>query len=292
MAPNRHIIRDISYAPSAQSRSGRALIRLMENATGRRRVIKRAQGYERDVAAGRDFWSVMMDRYGISLDITSGTLENIPQTGPLILIANHPYGILDGLILGHILAQRRGDFKILANSVFRKTQDLDRVVLPISFEDTKAALRQNIQTRKTCLSHLDQGGAIGVFPGGTVSTGARLFSQPLDPQWRRFTARMVAKSQACVVPIYFQGRTSRLFQIASHVHPNLRLGLLIQEFRKRTDTPVRVAIGTPLTRAQLDPLAQSPTQMMQFLRKETYGLAPDIANPLALGYEFEKARQI
>ena len=113
----RQVARDISYASSAETRGGRALIRTMENMTGRIRLIKRADGYEREVQAGRDFWQVMVERYGLTLDLVGGSLKNIPRTGPLIVIANHPYGILDGLTLGHILSQTRGDFRILANHV-------------------------------------------------------------------------------------------------------------------------------------------------------------------------------
>lgn len=283
----RQIARDISYAHSAATKSGRALIRLMENTTGRLRLIKRAEGYENEVAAGRDFWQVMVERYGLSLEVMAGSLDNIPREGPLILIANHPYGILDGLMMGHILSMVRGDFRILANSVFRKAEDLNRIVLPISFDDTRAAMELNIETRKTALNYLGNGGAIGIFPGGTVSTAARPFSKPMDPGWRSFTARMVAKSNATVVPLYFEGHTSRLFQIASHMHANLRMGLLIREFRERVDTPVKVAIGAPISRVQLDPLAKDSKAMMEFLRKSTYELAPGPVKSFDLGYEFE-----
>lgn len=287
MTAARQVAREISYAHSAQTRSGRAMIRLMENTTGRLGLIKRAEGYENEVAAGRDFWKVMVERYGLSLDVTRGALSNIPKDGPLILIANHPYGILDGLMMGHVLSEVRGDFRILANHVFRKAKDLDRVVLPISFAETKEAMRLNIETRKTALSYLEDGGAIGIFPGGTVSTAAKPFSRPLDPRWRGFTARMVGKSNATVVPIYFDGRTSRLFQIASHMHNTLRMGLLIKEFKKCVDAPVKVVIGDPIGRDKLDPLAKDSRAMMEYLRRVTYELAPDIANPDALGYEFE-----
>ncbi|MDW4497523.1 lysophospholipid acyltransferase family protein [Sulfitobacter sp. D35] len=281
------IARDISYAHSATSRGGRTMIRLMENATGRIRLIRRADGYQDDVALGRGFFEVMAERYGLTLDVVGGALANIPRDGPLILIANHPYGILDGLMMGYILAKARGDFRILAHNVFRKADELDRIVLPISFEETRAALDLNIATRKTALDYLARGGAIGIFPGGTVSTSAKPFSHPMDPRWRSFTARMVGKSRATVVPVYFDGHTSRMFQIASHLHYTLRMGLLIKEFRKRVDTPVRVVIGDPIDRTVLDPLRQDSKAMMDFLRKATYELAPGPEKRFDLGYEFE-----
>lgn len=284
---DRHIARDISYAYSARSRSGRTLIRVLENATGRIGLIKRAAGYEQQVAQGEDFWGVMVARYGLSLDVIGGSLDSIPATGPLILIANHPYGILDGLMMGHILSIVRGDFRILANSVFKKAQDLDRVVLPVSFDEDKDALRMNLETRKTALSYLAQGGAIGVFPGGTVSTAAKPFARPMDPGWRSFTAKMVAKSGATVVPIYFEGHNSRLFQLASHLHVTLRMALLIKEFKGRVDEPVRVVIGRPIPQDQIRAHAKDMKGMMDFLRRQTYALSPDPKRSFDYGFEFE-----
>jgi putative hemolysin len=263
------------------------MIRLMENATGRLGLIKRAQGYEQEVAQGRDFWEVMVERYGLELDVLHGSLSSIPTDGPLIVIANHPYGILDGLILGHILSVTRGDFRVLAHKVFRKAEELDRIVLPVSFDETKAAVAQNIETRKTALSYLSDGGCVGVFPRGTVSTAVTPFAKPMDPGWRSFTARMIAKSDATVVPIYFDGHTSRLFQLASHLHSTLRLGLLIKEFKSRVDTPVRVSIGAPIPAHEITTRQKDARNLMDFLRKATYELSPTPFPSLDYGYEFE-----
>lgn len=284
----REVARDISYASSAASRGGRALIRVMENASGRLRLIKKAKGYDDDVRQGRDFWSVIMERYGLTLEIEGGSFDNIPKDGPVVLIANHPYGILDGLVLGHLLSEARGDFRILANRVFRKAEDINRIILPISFDDTKEALALNIQTRKDALRYLAEGGAIGIFPGGTVSTAAKPFGQPMDPGWRSFTARMIAKSEATVVPVFFDGHNSRLFQLMSHAHSTLRMGMLIKEFKSRVNTPVRVVIGDPIPRRDLDPYAKDAKAMMAFLRKTTYALSPRPLDPDLRGFEFEE----
>ncbi len=287
-----HTTHDISYSHAAHTRAGRAVIRLLENSTGRPGLIRRAEGYERDVAAGRDFWSVMVARYGLSLDVVGGSLDNIPRTGPLIVISNHPYGILDGLMMGHILAQIRGDFRILANSVFNGSADLARVLLPIRFDTSRDAVAANLSTRRRALGYLAAGGAIGVFPGGTVSTGLGPFSRPMDPGWRNFTARMVARSGATVVPLYFDGHNSRLFQIASHLHSTLRLGLLIREFANRVDTPVRVVVGQPIGRGMVDALAGDSNGLMDFLRKATYELSPTPLASYDYGYEFDVRHKV
>ena len=249
MRTDRQIARDISYSYSAQTKGGRAMIRTMENLTGRISLIKRAAGYETEVSQGRDFWEVIVER--------------------------------------HILSQTRGDFRILAHQIFRKAEDLNKVILPISFDETKEAVALNLATRKTALDYLGQGGAIGIFPGGTVSTAAKPFSRPMDPGWRGFTAKMIAKSQASVVPVYFDGHTSRLFQLASHLHVTLRMGLLIKEFRKRVDTPVRVVVGDPIPRNTLAQYAGDTKSLMAFLRAKTYELSPSPIVASEIGFEFE-----
>jgi putative hemolysin len=283
----KHAPKEISYAQTARSGTARTLISVLENTTGRIQMIRRAKGYEHEVAAGANFWDVMTERYGLSLDVVGGSLSNIPKDRPLIAIANHPFGILDGLMMGHMLNHTRGDFRILANAVFRKAEDINKIILPISFDQTKAAVAQNVETRKEALRYLEQGGAVGVFPGGTVSTSAKPFGPPMDPAWRTFTAKLIAKSDAAVVPIYFDGANSRLFQLASHAHPNLRLALLIKEFKRRVDEPVRVVIGEPVPRNEIEPYYKDPKGMMDFLRRATYELSPEPLSSLDYGFEFE-----
>ncbi|MEL6681996.1 MAG: lysophospholipid acyltransferase family protein [Pseudomonadota bacterium] len=285
---DREVARDITYASAAKGRPGRAMIRVMENATGRLRLIRKAKGYDLDVAAGEDFWRVMSDRYGLRLDVVGGSLDNIPCEGPLIVVSNHPYGILDGLMMGRILSERRdGEFRVLAHRIFRRAPDLERVILPISFDDTKEAAKLNLETRAAAVQYLKDGGAIGIFPGGTVSTAAKPFSQPMDPSWRTFTAKMISKSGATVVPVFFEGRNSRLFQLASHIHSTLRTGMFIREFKTKINKPVRIVVGEPIPADVLESYKKDPKGCMDFLRKATYELSPNPLDPTSMGHEFE-----
>ncbi len=287
MPRDTQIHREVSYAASAETRGGRAMIRIIENLTGRPGLIRRARGYHAEIAQGREFWQVICDRYGLSLDLVSGRLDDIPRDGPLVVIANHPFGILDGLMMGLMLSRTRGDFRILANSVFRKSDDLAPFVLPVSFDRTRAAVRTNLETRRQAFEILGEGGAIGIFPGGAVATSARPFSRPMDPGWGGFAARMVARSRATVVPLFFEGQNSRLFQLASHTHQTLRLGLLIREFGRRVDLPVQLSIGAPIGRDQLDPLVGDAKTLMAFLRRKTYELASEPVDPMRVGHEWD-----
>ncbi len=286
MGKHSAVVRDISYSTTAKTRRGRIMIRAVENATGRLRLIRRAKGYENEITPDRDFWKVMTERYDLTLELMSGSLDNIPRTGPLILISNHPYGILDGLMMGSILSQTRDDFRILAHRIFQKAEDINKVILPISFDEDRAALKLNLQTRKTALNYLGQGGAIGIFPGGSVSSSRRPFGVPMDPGWRTFTAKMIAKSGATVVPIYFEGSNSRLFQMCGHLNLTLRTALLIKEFKRRVGAPVRIAVGEPLARNQLQKHASDPAAMMEYLRRQTYALSPEPVNCNIYGKDF------
>jgi len=278
--------REISYAVTARTRRGRVLIRTVENATGRLKLIRRARGYDREIAAGRNFWDVVPDRYQLSLDVVSGSLDNIPRTGPVVVLANHPYGILDGLMLGQIMSHTRGDFRILAHKVFAKAEDINDNILPISFEETREAMVTNLRTRKLALEYLKEGGAVGVFPGGSVSSPSRMFGFPMDPTWRTFTAKMIAKSGATVVPVFFEGHNSRRFHFFGRVNRTLRTALLINEFKRRINKPVRIAVGAPLSGSDLETYSKDPTAMMNFLRSKTYHLSSKPINTEELGRDY------
>ncbi|MBV6633261.1 MAG: lysophospholipid acyltransferase family protein [Alphaproteobacteria bacterium] len=279
--------REISYAFAARSKAGRAMIRSIENLTGRPRLIKMADGYDVEVEQGRDFWEVMQERYSIHLDIPPEELSRIPSEGPVVVVANHPFGILDGLVLGRLLSMARPDFKIVANKVFHKAKDLEEIILPISFDEDREALQTNIQARRSAISFLGAGGCIGIFPGGTVSTSSKLFNRPMDPAWKTFTARMIQKSDAAIVPVYFEGHNSRLFQIASHLNENLRVALLIKEFDKWVGEDVRVRIGNPLPQEEIQSKKGDPKILMDYLRTETYKLSPTPIHDFSYGHNFD-----
>ncbi len=279
---------EISYAMGAKSRAGRTLIKGIENLTGRPRLIRMALDYQREMTEGRSFWEVMYSRYKLSLDTPGKGLDNIPRSGPLVCVANHPFGILDGLTFGHIMSETRGDFKILANSVFVKAPEVEPHILPIDFAETREALKLNLDTRKTALQYLKNGGCIGVFPGGAVATPAKMFERrAFDPEWKTFTAKLIQSSGAQVVPMFFVGQNSRIFHVASHLSDTLRLALLINEFDNRVGEPVKVMIGEPIDPEVISGFKGDAKGLMGFLRDHVYSLSPTPMGKAPIGKQWD-----
>ena len=172
--------------------------------------------------------------------------------GPLIFLANHPFGIVDGMVLCDIAARMRGDMRILLHSILCQDGDLAPYFLPVDFNENKAAMKTNIRTKQLALDALENNIPLLLFPSGMVSTAGKFgFGSVKDAPWTTFAAKLVKKSKATVVPIYFHGRNSRKFQVASHIAASLRTGLLMHEAINKLGSKVNVAIGEPMPWAQL-----------------------------------------
>ncbi|MCI4660746.1 MAG: lysophospholipid acyltransferase family protein [Neomegalonema sp.] len=278
--------RDMSYALSARSKAGQWLVRVTENLTGRLPVLYRLWGYDADVAAGTPIWDVVWKRYGLSFEQLGEPIETIPAHGPVILLSNHPFGILDGMAIGKLLHDRRPDFKIMANSVFAQAPELAPHILPVDFAEEKAAVSRNIAMRKEAMAYLRGGGAVSIFPGGAVSSAQRAFGYPFDPEWKPFAAKLISATSAPVIPVFFDGRNSTLFEAAGRLTPAFRYGLHIHEFWRRIGQPVRVVIGKPIPQAEIEQYGREPMHLMAFLRAKTYALSPqplEQASPPDLG---------
>ena len=169
-------------------------------------------------------------------------------TGPLIFVANHPFGILDGMVLCDLAARVRGDLRILINSALCQDRDLAPYFLPVDFEPSQKAIRTNIKSKKLALSNLSKNIPVLIFPSGMVSTAGKLgFGAVKDAPWTTFAAKLVRESQATVVPVYFHGQNSRKFHIGSHLAEPLRMGMLMHEATNKFGRKVTVTIGQPIS---------------------------------------------
>lgn len=167
----------------------------------------------------------------------------ISRNAPLIMLANHPFGIGDGIALSAMAERLERPYKVLINTEFLRIPEFHSQCLPIDFGNTREALATNLETRKQALQLLKQGVTLLVFPAGTVATAPRVFGRAQEVPWKTFAAGLVQKARACVLPVYFEGQNSVLFHAASHINASARMSLLVAEFRRFPGSRPKVHVG-------------------------------------------------
>lgn len=263
----------LSYADYFDQPVKKHIVRAVERLSGQPRIQRLYEEYRKNLQH-EPFFGAAVKLLDLRVEIDMARHASIPKTGPLVVVANHPFGVLDGLVICHLLSLVRSDFKVLTNAVLDGAPEASDWILPIDFAGTREAQEINIATRKASLDRLKAGGCIVVFPAGGVSTAPTLLSRAaVDDTWKPFTAKLITQSGASVVPVYFEGQNSRLFQLASHMSLELRLALIFREVNRRRGKRLPVHIGHVLTREDLAN-AGKRAELMQFLREATYSMAP------------------
>jgi putative hemolysin len=227
------------------------LIRGLEVATGVREIERRYEALKAKNLSGAALWGEALRQLEVSVVYDRQVLARVPGQGPVVFIANHPFGVLDGLALGYLVASVRPQFFVLVHEALTREGSLTGYLLPIDFSETRAALHTNLQTRQQAIARLRAGEALAIFPAGGVSTAPWPGQKAVDFAWKRFVAKLIQQTQATVVPLFFHGQNSPLFHLASRVHGHLRAGLLLHELRNKMGREVSVTLGAPLPFEQL-----------------------------------------
>lgn len=268
-------IKNFSYAAPDDPRLKRLVIRVVETMTGQPYLKSLYDEHRLNPVPGESFWSAAMRNLELKIAYNAEALARWPKTGPLVVVANHPFGVLDGLIISYLTSMVRNDFLVLTNSVLYQADEIRAHLLPIDFAETKEALNTNLKSRAAAKTHLLRGGVLVVFPAGGASTAPKLWSKrAVDPEWKNFAARLITSAKAPVVPVYFVGQNSRLFQIASHISMTLRLSLFFKEVYDKIGSELRVQIGDVIPYSELENLDR--TKLMEHLRRKTYELGTSI----------------
>ncbi len=265
---------DLTYASRCDRLASWAFIQVVERLTGQIRLKRLYETYQSELRGTVDFWEAAMRLLNLSISYDAASLDALPATGPLIIIANHPFGLIDGLLVGHLAKRVRGDFKVLTNArLYPPDAEVQQFILPIDFDPTATARATNLATRATARAHLKAGGCLIVFPAGGVATTPTPFARAaVDLDWKPFTARLIHEARASVAPIYFHGQNSRLFQIASHISMTTRMALLLHEVANKIGCSFRASIGGVIPYEDLRPMRDTRALSL-FLRECTHALA-------------------
>ena len=263
-----------SYSEPTQPLLQQLAIRAVEHLTGQPKLKRLYEFNQAHPVENESFWEAAIRLLNLQIEIEQPGLNAIPKSGPLVVVANHPYGVLDGMAICWLMEKVRKDFLVLTHAALLRAPEARPYLLPVDFSGTVEATASNLETRNKARRHLDRGGAIVVFPAGAISTAPdRLGQKPAtDLPWQPFTAQLIQRSRAHVVPIYFHGQNSRAFQIASHISSTLRLALIFKEVHDRIGSELRVSIGAPLSPDVIASLGNR-SELLEYLRRKTYGLA-------------------
>ena len=272
-----------SYATASDPPLKRGVIRLVEKATGQPRLKRMYLHNQRFPRPDETFWQAAVRSLSLDVRYDPDALAAIPKAGPVVVVANHPYGVLDGIVISWLVSKVRSDFVVLTNAILMRAPEVNGFILPIDFSETEEAQRTNLASRAAARAQLERGGVVVVFPAGAVSTAPdRLGLKPaVDGRWQPFVSQLIQRSKAVVVPIWFGGQNSRLFQIASHLSYTLRISLIFHEVRSRIGTSLPVAIGAPIPFAAIAGIKDRQA-LADDLRARVYAmaaLAPAPAKP-------------
>lgn len=246
----------LTYIQPEYSSFRRAVIHVAEW-LGRKRVLERL--YDQwlcDPATLIDPFSCALSKLRVTPMVAPDDLARIPATGGALIVANHPFGILDGVVMGALLRRVRPDVKIMTHSLLSQPAPMHPYMLPVDFSGTPAAKRLTSATRRAAVEWLACGHVVVIFPAGGVSTAPRPWSRrAMDGAWHPFVVRLAQVAGVQVIPVHVAGQNSRLFHLASFLSYPLRVALIFHETRRRIGTSVALRVGTPADLAQA-PLPQ------------------------------------
>ena len=216
-----------------------------------------------------DFFSTCLTALGVQVSFNPDEAAAIPRKGPMIVVANHPFGGVDGVILGALLTGIRNDVKILGNYFLQLIPELHKIIIPVDPFGGSGSTRRNVRSMKEALLWLKSGGSLIAFPSGEVSHLCFDRWGIADPPWSEHVAWLARRSGAAVAPVFFQGRNSAMFQMAGMLHPLLRTLLLPHEVINKKSCTIRMYIGSPIPFRSLDEF-QTDRAMIDYLRLRTY----------------------
>ncbi len=266
-----------SIEPFALTATCRPLVRIVERLLGLETLNAL---YRQHPPVGGSFCDRALHALDIRYDVTETDTARIPRSGPLIVVANHPYGASDGLILGSLLQRARADVKLLGNVLLASIPELRHLMLFVDPFGRRTHVTANARALRAIVRWLGSGGTLAVFPAGEVSH-VHQAGQVIDSQWAPSIARIVRRTGSTVLPVYFEGGNSALFRAAGKIHPLLRTALLPRELLQQRHRIIAVRVGSAIPFSRLEGLPDDE-QMMSYLRLRAYALGGNDRNESAV----------
>ena len=245
--------------------------------------VNRIYANLRDPLSSKKPFSQILHLLDISYLLTADDLAKIPEAGPLVVIANHPFGGIEGVILADLLLRIRPDIKVLGNYLLERIAPIRDTIITVDPFGRRSSVRSNAKTYRSCLRWLKQGNCLIVFPAGEVSHYSYRQGRVTDPTWSTHIASLVRMSGANVLPVFFPGRNSLLFNLLGMFHPRLRTLMLPRETVARQSSRINLFIGRCISHERMRSF-EDDQALTQWMRFNTYFMA----NRLSRGSQIER----
>lgn len=227
-------------------------------------------------ATPHEFLQYTLDALGVSLDLVNvPNLDELPRSGPVLIVANHPLGGLEGVAIAKVISDIRPDLKVLTNELLRRIPELADIFIGVDVLSSDAAAG-NVSSIKQVHKHLKNEGAVLIFPAGMVSAYEHGHRRIQDRAWNRLAGQLLKRYQATCLPVHVGGSNSKLFYAAGMLHPRLRTALLPRQLANKQGSKLELRFGRPIPAAELR-LLQSPKAITDYLRVSTDALVREQA---------------
>lgn len=265
---------ELSYAAPEDPRLVRWFIRAVESVSGRDKYLDLYEMWrERYVGKSKTIMGDLL--YLLKVEITRHGMQWPPKElpeGPLVLIANHPFGIGDGMVALNMAEELGRPYRVIINKELMKMPEIQPYSLGVDFHDSREAMKTNLNTKREAVRLLKEGVTIVVFPAGGVATANQPFGKAIDLPWKLFPARLIQTAEATVLPVFFSGQNGPIFHLVSKFSMTLRASLLIREFKRFTKSAIHVHVGEPVPYEKLRAFTDR-----QMLTDELYKIVHDLA---------------
>ncbi len=266
----------------------RALIRSIERVTGQPLLEAMYRTWSGNPVKNENIFAAAMRLMRVSIDTNEDAWANVPRTGPLLVVANHPYGVIDGLAIGHLLTKIRPDVRIMTHSLLCQPKEVQQYMLPVDFGGGAEAQRTSLTTRRLAIDWLKQGHVVVVFPAGGVATRQNPFKgHAVDLAWHPFAGKLARQKNINILPVFFSGQNSMLFHIASHTFFPLRIALMFRESVRMIGGNLRVTAGQCVNSDDLNH-SEGRDQVLKQLRAMTYELAGENGPDASAEYKWPR----
>jgi putative hemolysin len=220
-----------------------------------------------------EFLRFTLDALGIDYQVVRGSIDRVPATGATVVVANHPLGCVEGIILAELLLMVRSDVQILANQYLKTVPELDSLFIGVDVLEGKQARQANLHAMRSAHRHLANHGLLLIFPAGEVSHLIDRKQQKLqDKEWSQSVSKLIKKHQAVSLPIFINGCNSTHFYLAAKIHPLLRTLMLGHELLNKKNKTIEISIGHKINFKEIHSLCDQ--QLVNYLRLNTYLLNP------------------